>query len=75
MNRHAAILEQLGGRLTVANLLGLRDEAVKKWYQRGIPSRHWHRIIALDPDLTPEYLSRTKPVGVQSRLNGKRRRK
>ena len=74
MNRHAAILDELGGRLTVANLLGLSDEAVKKWYVRGIPARHWHRVLALSPELTADYLSRTKPVGVQSRKNGRRRK-
>ncbi len=74
VNRHAAILNSLGGREYVANLFGLKSEAVKKWYVRGIPYRHWHRIIALDPELTPEYLDRTKPRYVQRRVNGKRRK-
>ena len=74
MNRHAAILNALGGREYVANLFGLQSEAVKKWYSRGIPYRHWHRIIALNPELTPEYLDRTKPRYVQRR-NGKQARK
>jgi hypothetical protein len=72
MNRHAAILDDLGGKAYLANVLGLKDETVKKWYQRGIPPRHWHRIIALEPALTPELLDRTKPWGIQSRK--KRRR-
>jgi hypothetical protein len=74
MNRHAAILDGLGGRQYLANVLGLEVETVKKWYARGIPARHWHRILALSPELTADYLDRTKPRGVQSRLNGRRRK-
>jgi hypothetical protein len=67
MSRHSAILDSLGGHVRVASLLGLRENTVSKWRRRGIPFRHWHRVIALDPTLTPEYLDRTKPRGVQSR--------
>jgi len=67
MSRHAAILDSLGGHQRVASLLGLKVDTVGKWRERGIPYRHWHRVIALDPGLTPEFLDRTKPVGVQSR--------
>jgi hypothetical protein len=67
MNRHAAIIDQLGGRAFVANVLGLKDETVKKWKVRGIPARHWHRIIALAPELSAELLDRTKPRGTQRR--------
>jgi hypothetical protein len=45
----------------VASLFGMPENTVGKWRVRGIPSRHWHRIIALTPGLTPEYLDRTKP--------------
>jgi hypothetical protein len=62
LRAHAAIIDRLGGRHAVADLLGLRYETVKKWANRaGIPARHWHRICALDPTITAEYLSRTKP--------------
>lgn len=67
MNRHAAILERLGGHKRVASLLRLPENTVGKWRSRGIPARHWHRILALSPDLTAEYLDRTKPKGVQRR--------
>lgn len=67
MNRHAAILDRLGGHQRVASLLGLNVNSVGKWRSRGIPARHWHRIIALSPGLTPDYLDRTKPRGVQRR--------
>jgi hypothetical protein len=73
MTRHAGIIDNLGGTQRVASLLRLKADTVRKWGERGIPSKHWHRIIALLPELTAEYLDRTKPVGVQSRLNGKRR--
>ena len=65
MNRHARILVSLGGPTRVAGLLGLKENTVSKWRVRGIPAEHWHRIIALAPDLTPEYLHRTKPRGSQ----------
>jgi len=65
--RHARIVEMLGGSTRVASLLGLKENTVSKWKARGIPSQHWHRIIALSPDLTPEYLDRTKPRGAQRR--------
>jgi len=67
MNRHARILVSLGGPTRVAALLGMKENTVSKWGARGIPAEHWHRIIALAPDLTPEYLHRTKPRGAQVR--------
>jgi hypothetical protein len=51
----------------VAGLLGLKENTVSKWKVRGIPSQYWHRVIALAPYLTPEFLDRTKPRGIQSR--------
>lgn len=71
MNRHAGIIEDLGGVQRLASLLRLKVDTVRKWQDRGIPYRHWHRIIALRPSLTAEYLDRTKPEGVQSRRNGR----
>ena len=65
--RHARIVEGLGGSARVASLLGLKENTVSKWKVRGIPSQHWHRVIALAPDLTPELLDRTKPRGAQRR--------
>jgi transposase-like protein len=67
MNRHARILEELGGHKRVAGLFGIAENTVSKWRRRGIPARHWHRIVALEPTLTPEYLDRTKPRGTQRR--------
>lgn len=57
---HALIINRLGGVLRVASLLQADDQAAYKWYKRGIPSKHWHRITALCPDITAEYLARTK---------------
>jgi DNA-binding transcriptional regulator YdaS (Cro superfamily) len=68
-NRHARIVETLGGSTRVAGLLGLKENTVSKWKRRGIPSHHWHRVIALAPDLTPELLDRTKPRGAQRRCS------
>jgi hypothetical protein len=67
MTRHARILADLGGYKRVAMLFGLPENTVQKWRVRGIPARHWHRIIALAPDLTPELLDRTKPRCTQRR--------
>ena len=67
MNRHARIVETLGGSTRVASLLGLKENTVSKWKARGIPALYWHRVIALSPSLTPEYLDRTKPRGAQRR--------
>lgn len=61
MNRHRAILDRVGGRSGLAAVLGLNPETVKSWYKRGIPARYWHRINQLAPDITPEYLAKTKP--------------
>jgi hypothetical protein len=66
-NRHARIVGDLGGPGRVATLLGLKPNTVCKWMVRGIPSKHWHRVIALVPTLTPDHLERTKPRSVQSR--------
>ena len=74
VTRPGAILTPLGERKSVPNLFAQQSEPVKKWYGRGIPYRHWHRIIALNPELTPEYLDRTKPRFVQRR-NGKQARR
>lgn len=72
MNRHAVLIERLGGAAYLASVLGINVAAVQKWPVRGIPARHWHRIVAISPGTTPEWLARTKPVGVQSRkLNGR----
>jgi hypothetical protein len=60
-NRHARILEDLGGHQRVAGLLRLKLNTVSKWRTRGIPACHWHRIIALSPGLTADMLARTKP--------------
>ena len=54
----------------MAGLLRMRENTVSKWRVRGIPASHWHRIAAIAPEITPEYLARTKPRGVQSR-NGR----
>ena len=67
MNRHSAIIDGLGGTQRVASLLRLKPDTVRKWHERGIPFRHWHRIIALAPNLTPEQLDRSKPRGIQAR--------
>jgi hypothetical protein len=67
MNQHARILRSLGGHKRVASLFGMPENTVGKWRRRGIPAQHWHRIIALAPELTPEYLARTKPRGAQRR--------
>lgn len=61
MTRHGAILNKIGGRNTLASVLGLKPETVKSWYKRGIPARYWHRVAALKPGLTIEHLERTKP--------------
>jgi hypothetical protein len=45
----------------------MKENTVSKWRRRGIPARHWHRILAFAPDLTPEYLDRTKPKAPQRR--------
>lgn len=68
MNRHARILADLGGHKRVASLFGMPENSVAKWRVRGIPARHWHRIIALTPGLTPELLDKTKPRCTQRRF-------
>jgi hypothetical protein len=63
MSRHRAIIQRLGGYVQLAQLFGLEIETVKSWGKcdRGIPARYWHRFAALDPNLTPSYLERTRP--------------
>lgn len=72
-NRHRAVLDGIGGVERTASLLGLTHHAVRQWYYRGIPPRYWHRVAALSPDVTPEYLDLSKPIDPR-RLPPKRRR-
>jgi len=69
MTRHRAIIKRLGGHEHLASVLGLATETVKSWNKRdrGIPSRYWHRIAALDPSLSPSYLERTRPQATNGR--------
>lgn len=62
MTRHGAIIKRLGGYVRIANLLGVPEQTVKSWAKvgRNIPAKHWHRLSALAPDLTPERLERSK---------------
>lgn len=63
MTRHRAIIKRLGGYVHLASIFGLEPETVKSWLKRdrGIPPRYWHKVAALDPELTPAHLERTKP--------------
>lgn len=71
MTRHRAIIQRLGGYEHLASVLGLATETVKSWMKRdrGIPARYWHRIAALDPELTPTHLERTRPQAPQPNGN------
>jgi hypothetical protein len=60
MHCHGKILNKLGGRDHIAELLRLNPERVKGWYRRGIAPAYWHEIAALAPGVTTEYLARTK---------------
>lgn len=73
MNRHKAIIARLGGYAELASLLGLEVNTVRAWGKQGraIPSRYWHRVTALDPELTPTYLDRTKANGTGKRRRGR----
>jgi hypothetical protein len=71
-NYHATVIRTLGGRAVVADALGLNRESVKSWSdpQRGIPARHWHRVVELAqgriPGLTVAALAQTKPSVAQA---------
>jgi hypothetical protein len=67
MNRHAVLIERLGGATELAMILGINVAAVHKWPLRGIPAKHWHKIMALDPSVSAMWLERTKPRGVQAK--------
>lgn len=41
------ILELLGGKTTLAYHLGLTESAVAQWQYRGIPEKHWARILEI----------------------------
>jgi hypothetical protein len=73
LNRHAALIDKLGGYAHLASILGLDAETTKKWPQRGIPSRHWHKVMALAPHVTAAWLEKHKPVGVQAKPKRRRR--
>jgi len=71
-NRHAALIGRLGGYTHLASVLGIQAETTKKWLRRGIPARHWHKVCALQPGLTPAWLERTKPNGAQAKRRRRR---
>jgi hypothetical protein len=48
------IIEKAGGRDKVAEAVGLKADAIRKWPDIGIPDRHWPAIIELVPGLTPQ---------------------
>jgi hypothetical protein len=72
VHRHARIMDELGGAQRLASLLRMKENSVRKWRARGIPARHWHRIVALMPELSAEDLDRTKPRGAQRRYQSAR---
>ena len=61
MSEHALIIDRLGGTAQLAARLGLSEEAVRKWRQRGIPAAQWHRIQELDRRISLKRLAATKP--------------
>ena len=62
------IIDGLGEAQRVASLLRLKEDTVRKWHE----PRHSVQALAsadrtVSPNLTAEYLDRTKPRGVQAR--------
>lgn len=44
---HADVIRRLGGTTKIAKAIGLTKSVLTKWPVRGIPSRHWLRIIEM----------------------------
>lgn len=44
---HRQIVNALGGYRIIASDLGLSPVAVWRWQQRGIPAKHWPRVIEM----------------------------
>lgn len=45
MTTHKDIVERAGGVLGAAALCDCSEHAVRKWAIRGVPQRHWYRLI------------------------------
>jgi DNA-binding transcriptional regulator YdaS (Cro superfamily) len=41
MLTHVQIIDALGGSTAVADICGVKSQAVSQWRRRGIPSRHF----------------------------------
>lgn len=67
VNLHQQVIQALGGKAKLAAMLDLDRHALSKWHTRGIPSRHWHKVISLAAakapslKLTAEELDKAKP--------------
>ena len=64
---HGDLIRRIGGKTWLAGALGLDRGIVTRWHERGIPSKYWHRVVAIGASLNPpvivtaDDLERTKP--------------
>jgi len=52
-NEESRLIDTLGGATAVANLCGVRSQAVSYWKRSGIPPIRLIQIAALRPDILP----------------------
>lgn len=63
--RHKSLIKALGGYRSVAKFIKCDPTTVHKWQHRGIPARHWVRLMRLAErhgvPIRPEQLERSAP--------------
>lgn len=65
MQTHRQIVNALGGYRFIASALGVSAVAAWRWQERGIPAKHWPRLIEMAAErgvaeITPETLMRSR---------------
>lgn len=68
MVSHYEVIAAFGGPRPLAAAIGIDPALSTHWVQRGIPAKHWHKVVnvavARIPTLTIDDLERTKPTKV-----------
>jgi hypothetical protein len=65
MSTHLEVIAAFGGIRPLAEAIGVEPKQAIHWGRRGIPAKHWHKVVKVAPDalgVTVDDLERTKPA-------------